>query len=155
VPYNGDPDRVTPVPTAQPALTMLRSHGIAVGVITNQSGVGRGLVSPDQVADVNARLQELLGPFDVVEVCPHAPDAGCACRKPNPGMVLRACDRLDVPPHRCVVVGDIRADVVAAERAGATGVLVPNAATAAEDIDATSRTAASLTVAVRAFLVPG
>jgi histidinol-phosphate phosphatase family protein len=98
-------------------------------VVSNQSGVGRGLITMRQVEACNARLAELLGPFDTVQVCPHGPDDGCACRKPAPGMVKAACAELDIDPARCVVVGDIGADVDAAIAAGAVGILVPTPVT--------------------------
>jgi HAD superfamily hydrolase (TIGR01662 family) len=88
---------------------------------------------------VQERVVELLGPFDVVELCPHAPDAGCECRKPRPGMVLAACARLDVDPARCVVVGDIESDVLAAGAAGAAGWLVPNLATRTDEVSRATR----------------
>src|SRR5215217_7564420 len=119
VPYNGDPDRVRPVDGAREALDRLRARGVRVGVVSNQSGVARGLITPEQVDACMARLAELLGPFDTVQVCPHGPDDGCTCRKPAPGMVKAACAELDVEPGRCVVIGDIGADVEAAAAAGA------------------------------------
>jgi ADP-heptose:LPS heptosyltransferase len=97
--------------------------------VTNQSGVGRGLLSATDVAAVNNRVEQLLGPFDGWYVCPHGPQDGCACRKPAPGLVLSAAAGLGVSPRRCVVVGDIGSDVDAARAAGAVGVLVPNQAT--------------------------
>jgi histidinol-phosphate phosphatase family protein len=100
-------------------------------VVTNQSGVGRGLISPQQLDAVNERIEELLGPFDVWCQCLHAPDEGCTCRKPEPQLVLDACARLDVDPHRTVLVGDIGADVEAALAAGAKPALVPTAEVAA------------------------
>src|SRR3954454_23791314 len=81
VPYNGDPDLVRPVDGAREALDELRTRGVRIGLISNQSGVGRGLLTLEQVEAVNARLGELLGPFDTVQVCPHFGD-GCACRQP-------------------------------------------------------------------------
>jgi HAD superfamily hydrolase (TIGR01662 family) len=148
VPYNGDPDRVRPVDGAQEALDRLRARGVRVGVVSNQSGVARGLITPDQVAACNARLAELLGPFDTVQVCPHGPDDGCACRKPAPGMVKAACAELDVDPARCVVVGDIGADVEAAAAAGATGILVPTPVTRHAEVAAAPRTAQTVAAAV-------
>ncbi|MCM3926350.1 HAD-IIIA family hydrolase, partial [Frankia sp. AiPs1] len=82
VPYNGDPDRVKPVATARVALRRLRAAGVPTAVVSNQSGIGRGLVTGHRVDAVNRRLDELLGGLGPVLVCPHAPDAGCACRKP-------------------------------------------------------------------------
>lgn len=152
VAYNGDPEKVVPVPGAAEALERLRSAGIAVGIITNQSGVGRGWLDLDQVAAVNARVEELLGPFDVTEVCPHAESDGCACRKPAPGMVLRAADSLGVAPVRVAVVGDIASDVAAATAAGGRGVLVPNGATAPDEIVTAPEVAATLSDAVDLLL---
>lgn len=134
VPYNGDPDLAQVVPGAESALQRLRASGVRVGMVTNQSGVGSGRLTRAQVDAVNDRVSELLGPFDVIETCVHARDAGCDCRKPAPGMIERACHTLDLAPARCVVIGDIGSDVAAAHAAGAVGVLVPTAATRAAEI---------------------
>jgi HAD superfamily hydrolase (TIGR01662 family) len=90
VPYNGDPAKVRPVPGAGAALDLLRAAGIPAGVVTNQSGVARGLITAGEVQQVNRRIDALLGPFAVWQVCPHGPADGCPCRKPRPGMVLAA-----------------------------------------------------------------
>jgi histidinol-phosphate phosphatase family protein len=153
VPYNGDPARVEPVPGALAALARLRADGVPVGVVTNQSGIGRGLVTADQVAAVNARVEELLGPFDTWQLCPHAPEAGCGCRKPRPGLVLAAARALGVPPQRCVVIGDIGADVAAARAAGARAVLVPTPATEPAEVAAAPLVAPDLPAAVAATLL--
>jgi D-glycero-D-manno-heptose 1,7-bisphosphate phosphatase len=158
VPYNGDPARVAPLPGAREALDRLRAAGVAVGMVTNQSGIARGLLAHDDVAAVNARVQELLGPFGAVEYCPHAPGAGCACRKPAPGLVLAAAARLGVAPERCAVVGDIGADMGAARAAGARGVLVPNERTRAAEVAAAPERVSDLREAVDLLLdgrVPG
>jgi HAD superfamily hydrolase (TIGR01662 family) len=135
VPYNRDPAAVRPVDRAREALDRLREAGVRVGMVTNQSGVASGLVTEDELAAVQQRVTELLGPWDVVEVCPHGRDAGCHCRKPEPGMVLAACERLEVEPARCVVVGDIETDLGAARAAGAAGILVPTPQTRREEVD--------------------
>ncbi|GAP47359.1 HAD superfamily hydrolase [Streptomyces azureus] len=152
VPYNGDPARVAPMPRAREALDAVRAAGIPVGVVTNQSGVARGLLTARQVEDVRLRVEDLLGPFAVWAVCPHGPAEGCGCRKPAPGLVLAACRRLAVPPERTVVTGDIGADMEAARAAGARGVLVPTAATRPEETTAADTTAADLLAAVRLVL---
>jgi HAD superfamily hydrolase (TIGR01662 family) len=144
VPYNADPERVCPVPAAVPALDRLRAAGVRVGIVSNQSGVGTGRISPDQLRSVQDRVSQLLGPFDVVEICPHAPEAGCSCRKPQPGLVLSACETLAVPPTRCVVVGDIETDVLAARAAGASAVLVPTPATQPDEVRRADTVAADL-----------
>jgi histidinol-phosphate phosphatase family protein len=148
VPYNGDPSRVRARPGAEAAVEALRSAGVAVGMVTNQSGVARGLLSLQQVERVNARVEELLGPFDVVEVCPHGPEEGCECRKPAGGMVLAASQRLGVAPWECAVVGDIGADVAAAYSAGARAVLVPTPVTLPAEVAAAPTVAPDLVTAV-------
>jgi histidinol-phosphate phosphatase family protein len=134
VPYNGDPAAVEPMPGARSALDRLRAAGIRLGVVTNQSGIGRGLLSVSMVGAVNARVEELLGPFDTWQVCPHDGSAGCACRKPGPGLVLAAAAALGTPPPRCVVVGDIGLDVDAALAAGAAAVLIPTIVTRPDEV---------------------
>jgi histidinol-phosphate phosphatase family protein len=147
-PYNGNPDWIRPVDGAREALDRLRSHGVRTGVVTNQSGVARGLMTAAQVDACNARLVELLGPFDTVQVCPHGPDDGCACRKPAPGMVLTACAALGIEPARCVVIGDVAADIEAATAAGAAGILVPTPVTRRPEVAAAARRAEDLETAV-------
>ncbi|WP_073951304.1 D-glycero-alpha-D-manno-heptose-1,7-bisphosphate 7-phosphatase [Streptomyces kebangsaanensis] len=152
VPHNGDPERVRPVEGAREALELLRAKGIGTGVVTNQSGVARGLLSTADVRRVNERVDRLLGPFDVWAVCPHGPEDGCHCRKPRPGMILWAAGRICTPPGDIVVIGDIGADVEAARRAGAHGILVPTPATRPEETTAADHVAPDLLTAVRAVL---
>ncbi|MGI9157617.1 MAG: HAD-IIIA family hydrolase [Marmoricola sp.] len=148
VPYNGDPGLVQPVDGARAALDRLRGVGVPVGMVTNQSGVASGRIGSEQLAAVQARVDALLGPFDVVEVCPHGPDDECGCRKPEPGMVTSACGRSGARADRCVVVGDTGSDVMAAEAAGAVGILVPNPATRQNEVDRAERVSPSLAAAV-------
>lgn len=155
VPYNGDPARVQLVPGARQALDRLRAAGVRTAVVSNQSGVGRGLLSIDDVHAVNRRVEELAGPLGPWFVCPHAPDDDCTCRKPRPGLVLEAAARLGVDPSRCAVVGDIGADIEAAEAAGARGVLVPTPVTRAEEIAAAAEVAPDLVSAVDLLLGHG
>ncbi|MFH7600418.1 HAD-IIIA family hydrolase [Streptomyces racemochromogenes] len=155
VPYNGDPERVEAMPTARRALRLLRASGVAAGVVSNQSGVGRGLLTRRQVEAVADRVDTLLGPFALWAVCPHRPEDGCGCRKPAPGLVLAACAALGASPLHTVVIGDIGADLSAARSAGATGVLVPTAVTRPEEVrDAAGHTARDLLAAVRLVLTP-
>jgi D-glycero-D-manno-heptose 1,7-bisphosphate phosphatase len=154
VPYNADPAAVRPVAGAREALARLRAAGVRVGVVTNQSGVARGLLTAQQVAAVNARVEELLGPFDIWAVCPHDPAANCTCRKPQPGMVLAALAALGEPPDRSVVIGDIGADVEAAQAAGARPVLVPTEQTLRAEVAAAPEVQPDLTAAVDALLEP-
>ncbi len=119
VPFNGDPDRVQPAPNARALLDRLRAAGFRLAVVSNQSGVGRGYITAEQVDAVNRRVDELLGPFDGFFVCPHAPQDACECRKPKPKLILDAARALGVEPARCYVVGDRESDVDAARSAGA------------------------------------
>ncbi|HEX7255821.1 MAG TPA: HAD-IIIA family hydrolase [Gaiellaceae bacterium] len=152
VPYNGDPGRVVPVAGAREALDRLRAAGVPIGVISNQSGVARGLITDEQVDAVNRRVEQLLGPVDTWLYCPHGPDDGCDCRKPAPGMVRGAASALGVAAGRCAVVGDIGADVEAARAAGARGVLVPTPRTRREEIAAAPEVARDLHEAVDLLL---
>ncbi|MET7683428.1 HAD-IIIA family hydrolase [Streptomyces sp. NPDC005423] len=152
VPYNGDPALVRLLPAARPALELLRAAGVATGVVSNQSGIGRGRLTHADVRRVNARADALLGGLGVWVYCPHLPRDGCGCRKPRPGLVREAARRLGVAPRECVVVGDIAADVGAARAAGARGVLVPTAATRPEEVRAAPCTAPDLLTAVRRLL---
>jgi histidinol-phosphate phosphatase family protein len=136
VPYNGDPALVRPVPGAIEAVDEARAAGLPVGVVTNQSGLARGSFTPEQMAAVHARIDELFGAFDVWAVCPHGPEDSCDCRKPAPGSVRAAAERLGVEPATCALVGDIGADVDAARAAGAQGLLVPTAATETRELAA-------------------
>jgi HAD superfamily hydrolase (TIGR01662 family) len=147
VPYNGDPSLVEPLPGAAEAVRAARRRGLAVAMVTNQSGIARGLLSRSDAEAVNARVGQLLGPFDAVRLCPHGDDEGCGCRKPAPGMVLSTAAELGLSPHECVVIGDIGADVAAARAAGARGVLVPTAQTSPAE-RAGVRVAADLAEAV-------
>jgi len=119
VPYNGDPDLVEPIPGALECLTGLRAAGLKVGVVTNQSAVGRGMIDIEDVERVNLRVERLLGAFDVWKICPHAPWESCLCRKPSPDLILQAARALRVAPEQCWVVGDSARDVDAALAAGA------------------------------------
>lgn len=153
VPYNGDPGAVHPVAGARRALDRVRHAGLPVGIVTNQSGLARRLFTEDDLARVHARVDELLGPFAAIEHCPHGEEAGCACRKPRPGLVVAAAARMGVDPRACLVVGDTAADVGAADAAGALGVLVPNRRTRAEEVRAAPRVAQDLGEAVDRWAV--
>jgi histidinol-phosphate phosphatase family protein len=155
VPYNGDPDRVVPLPGVAEGLDRLRAAGIGLGVVSNQSGVARGSLTVDQVERVNRRVVELLGPFGTVVWCPHGPADGCRCRKPAPGMIDRAAAALGVPVERCAVVGDIGADVDAARAAGALGVLVPRPATLVAEVASAAVVAPDFAGAVDLLLGDG
>lgn len=120
--YPRDPAAVRLLPGAGRALRELQEAGWLVVVVSNQSGIGRGIVSPEQARTVHERFLELLGREavvpDAVKYCPHAPQEGCACRKPAPGMLLEAASELGVDLPASAMVGDKTVDVEAGRRAG-------------------------------------
>lgn len=152
VPYNGDPEKVRPVPGARAALDRLRAAGLRLAVVTNQSGLARGYFTEEQMRAVHARVEELLGRFDAWLVCPHDDADGCDCRKPAPGLVHAAAEQLGTSASRCVMVGDIGRDVAAALAAGAAAVLVPTPVTRPEEVAAAGWVAADLPSAAREIL---
>lgn len=146
-PYLNDPGGVRPLPGASRALRRLRERGLLLAVVTNQSGVARGLISAEQLTAVNDRVERLLGPFDSWQVCVHDAGQGCPCRKPRPGMVLAAAAELGVEADRCVLIGDTGGDVEAALAARAGAVLVPTARTLNKEVaDARVRAAVAATL---------
>ncbi len=124
VPYNGVPDRVVPCPGACEAVARVRGAGVKMALVSNQSGVGRGLITLEQVLAVNQRVVDLLGDVGPWVLCPHTPEDACGCRKPAPGLIYQAAEALDVDLSRCVVIGDTTGDMGAARAAGARAVLV-------------------------------
>ncbi|GAA2594772.1 HAD-IIIA family hydrolase [Actinomadura fulvescens] len=148
VPYNGDPARVEAMPGARQALDRLRRHGLRIGVVSNQSGVAKGMITVADVHRVNRRVEQLLGQVDVWEFCPHDDGDGCRCRKPRPALIEQAARRLGALPSECVVIGDIGRDVDAAEAAGARGILVPTGRTRLEEIAQATEVAPDLRSAV-------
>ena len=133
-PFLNDPDRVVPLPGVERALDRLRRRGLLLAIVSNQSGVARGLISPQQLTAVNDEVDAVLGPFGSWQVCVHDDGDGCDCRKPRPGMVLAAAATLGVPPQRCVMIGDTGGDVDAALAANAGAVLVPTPRTRVAEI---------------------
>ncbi|MET8545276.1 HAD-IIIA family hydrolase [Kitasatospora sp. NPDC004799] len=128
---NGDPAMVRPTAGIRAALAALRAAGFALGVVSNQPGVARGLLGRAQVEAVQARAEALLGPFDVWAVCPHGPHDGCGCRMPTPALVTAACRALGVPSARATVICSTDAVADAALAAGAHPIRVRERATEA------------------------
>jgi len=126
--YVREPAQFHWLPGALEGLAMLRRAGIRLSVATNQSGVGRGLMSLEQLAAVHARMQADAaargGALDAVLFCPHAPGEGCSCRKPAPGLIQAAIARSGIAAGASLVVGDDQRDLEAAWRAGVAAALV-------------------------------
>jgi D-glycero-D-manno-heptose 1,7-bisphosphate phosphatase len=105
------------LPGTAEAVRELKSVGFLIIVVTNQPDVGHGLTTPQTLAAMHARLNERL-PVDAILVCPHRQDAGCACRKPKPGMIHHAQTDWGIDVSRSYLVGDRSTDIVAGRAAG-------------------------------------
>lgn len=120
--YVSHPDQVRLVPGIAATLKRFREAGYALVIVTNQSGIGRGLYTWDDYDAVAARLEALLAAegvaFDAVLACGHAPDEGCGWRKPAPGMIREAATMLALDLRRSLLVGDKLSDLEAAAAAG-------------------------------------
>jgi D-glycero-D-manno-heptose 1,7-bisphosphate phosphatase len=93
-------------------------------IITNQSAVGRGIISPEQATEINDQLLTVIeqagGRIDAVFMCIHAPQQGCECRKPRPGLILQAASELKLDLQRSYLIGDALSDIQAGRNAGIT-----------------------------------
>lgn len=128
--YLSDPEEVELVPGTVEALRDLRAAGLGVVVVTNQSGIARGLYTDEDYQAVNRRLQAVLGAAgvqpDATCYCPHHPEftGPCECRKPGTGMYRNAARELDLILEGSYYVGDRVKDVLPARALGGTGILV-------------------------------
>ncbi len=146
VPYNADPARIRLTRGAGPALRKLQQLGFRLMVVSNQSGIARGLIDESAMVGVRERIEQLLQQDEVTldgfYYCPHWPPQpaaakapaenlaryalACDCRKPAPGMLLRAARDHGLALAQCWMVGDILDDVEAGRRAGCHAVLIDN-----------------------------
>jgi len=121
-------DEVQFIPEAFDAIRRFSEAGLTVVIVTNQSAVGRGIVTQAFVEEIHSRMLEEIaahgGKVDAVYFCPHHPTAGCECRKPKSGMLLEAAEKLGIDLSASVMVGDSLTDIRAANEAGARGILV-------------------------------
>ena len=105
------------LPGASAAVQALKSAGLLVVVVTNQPDIANGLVSASEVGAMHDKLRDAL-PIDDIRICPHGQSAGCACRKPQPGMLLEAARDLNIDLERSFLVGDRRGDIIAGQAVG-------------------------------------
>jgi len=126
--YLADPAGLEFLPGAAAGLRMLHQQGHRLVLITNQSGIGRGLITESQLEAVHARLRQMMrsagAPLAAIYYCPHTPEAGCACRKPGSELFWRAAAELGFEPDEAVVVGDKSSDVAFGVRVGARTILI-------------------------------
>jgi histidinol-phosphate phosphatase family protein len=152
------------IPGAADAIARLNSAGIPVIVVSNQSGIGRGLLTCAEYEAVQARIEELLAcsgaRIDATYICPHAPSPGsgaplCECRKPGTLLFRTAAMEHAIDLQRSTFIGDRWRDISPALELGAGGILVPSADTSAGDVErarAKMRVAATLGEAVELVL---
>lgn len=130
VPYNVDPQYIRLTVGAGPALRHMKNAGYKLIVISNQSGIARGLFEEKDLFPVNRCIQSLLAQYDVsidaFYYCPHGPADGCRCRKPMPGMILKAAKDQGVHLQASWMIGDILNDVEAGNRAGCRTIHLDN-----------------------------
>lgn len=137
IPYNIDPELIELSWHAGNALQLFKQLGYALFIVTNQPGIAKGLFTESALDPVRLRLTEHLAQYGVVldgfYYCPHSPDGAisryairCTCRKPMPGMLLRAAREHGVDLSRSWMIGDILHDVEAGRRAGCRTVLIDN-----------------------------
>ncbi len=126
--YVRTPDGFHWLPGALEGLALLRGAGLRISVATNQSGVGRGLMSLEQLEAVHDKMRSEAaragGAIDAVFFCPHAPEAGCTCRKPAPELIRAAVASAGISAAETLVVGDDQRDLEAAQRAGVAAALL-------------------------------
>ena len=129
-----------PIEGSIEAIARLGRAGLQIGLCTNQSGIGRGLLDESNLQDIFAKFKALLAdhgvPLPPIVHCPHLPIDDCSCRKPKPGMLLMMMERLDVTTAETVFVGDSLTDMQAALAAGCHPVLVRTGKGRASEIDA-------------------
>ena len=110
-------------PYAAEVTNLLKKAGFLLVVVTNQPDVGNGLVERSIVEEMNARLLDAL-PLDSVKVCFHAQDGGCACRKPEPGMLLEAAAEMDIDLGSSYIIGDRWSDIQVGKKAGCSTIFL-------------------------------
>lgn len=111
------------IPGAAPELRALRRHGFRLILVTNQPDIARGKITRETVDAMNAYLSRRI-PLDAIEVCEHDDADNCGCRKPEPGMLLRAAERDGIALAESFMVGDRERDIEAGRRAGCRTVLI-------------------------------
>ena len=126
--YLSDPAQVTLLPGAASGLRQLQRMGLGLIVITNQSGIGRGLLDEVRLDLIHHRMRALLEAegvyLDEIYVCPHLPEDNCQCRKPRPGLLEKAAQDMNFDPRECFVIGDKASDIELGKRVNATTLLV-------------------------------
>jgi histidinol-phosphate phosphatase family protein len=134
--YPKDPEQIQLLPGVIEALNSLKKHRFKLIIVSNQSGIGRGILTLNEVEQINRHVVSILGKngisIDATYYCPHAPEERCSCRKPSPEMLLRAAKDLNLDLGRSFLIGDKLSDIEAGKRAGCKTILLRNNSTAEE-----------------------
>lgn len=126
--YLSDPEQVELIPGTGQGLRQLREMGLGLVVITNQSGIGRGYFDEERLTLIHQRMIELLEAegvsLDGIYFCPHRPEEECTCRKPQPGLLHLAAEKIGFDPQSCFVIGDKASDIELGKQVEATTFLL-------------------------------
>ncbi|HOK05277.1 MAG TPA: D-glycero-beta-D-manno-heptose 1,7-bisphosphate 7-phosphatase [Victivallales bacterium] len=120
--YLSNPDEVKLISGVTPALKKLSEAGFLLIIVTNQSGIGRGYFSKEQMNLVNQKILQMLEKENIhiekIYFCPHTPSENCECRKPKPGLILKAARELKIDISKSIMIGDKTSDLEAGIMAG-------------------------------------
>ncbi len=126
--YVTSPDQLVLFPGVPEAIARLNQLGVLVLMVTNQSAIGRGMMTIEDLESIHVRLASLIRPYgasiDGIFSCPHHPQDGCGCRKPERGLIDQAVERFSLDLSKCYLVGDKRSDLEVAKKVAIPGVLV-------------------------------
>lgn len=140
-------DELHVLPDAGRAVSVLMDAGYVPIVVSNQQGIARGLVTWETLEHIESRLREAGVDAAAFYYCPHLADAGCACRKPKPGMLLKAAQDHGLDLAQSVLIGDAESDVLAGRAAGTRTIRVSGDCTSAEAVADDVRAAAEIAAA--------
>jgi len=124
--YIKDPSKVNILDGAKEAIKLLRSKGYMIFIVTNQSGVARGMMTVNDVTNVNNKLLSMIGNslIDDILICTHAPDEKCSCRKPRTALVEKAAKEYKIDLTQSYSVGDKDSDKELGTKMGGTGIKI-------------------------------
>ncbi len=126
--FINSPDEIEFIPGSIEGIRTIRKLGYKIIVISNQSGIGRGILTEKMVKEINdsfiQQLRERDAPIDALYFCPHHPDDDCNCRKPKAGMISRAVAEHKLELEKAVIIGDKLSDIEMGKRIGAKSILV-------------------------------
>jgi D-glycero-D-manno-heptose 1,7-bisphosphate phosphatase len=154
--YPKKPEHIRLLPGAGDALAKIKEKGYLLIIVSNQSGIGRGIINEDEAEQVHNEVTSSLSEYgvkiDAAYYCPHDPDERCSCRKPSPEMLFRAANELDIDLHGSFMVGNEEADIEAGKRAGCQTILLASYQTSSDIKNLPDFVAANWQAALRFIL---